>query len=66
MNSIDHIELYSITYAKPQTEKFSLRGKKSEKAREIGFQSDTAQHKESKSKADYCDGVAKYHISKNV
>lgn len=66
MNSIDHIGLYSITYAKPQTEKFSLGGEKTEKEKEIGFQSNTAQHKGSKSKADYCDGVAKYHISKNV
>lgn len=31
MNSIDHIGLYSITYAKPQTEKFSLGGKKQRK-----------------------------------
>lgn len=66
MNSIDHIGLYSITYAKPQTEKFSLGGEKTEKEKEIGFQSNTAQHKESKSKVDYCDGVVKYHISKNV
>lgn len=32
MNSIDHIGLYSITYAKPQTEKFSLGGKKQRKS----------------------------------
>lgn len=63
MNSIDHIGLYSITYAKPQTEKFSLGGKKQRKRLDSRvIQPNT----KSKSKADYCDGVVKYHISKNV
>lgn len=35
MNSIDHIGLYSITYAKPQTEKFCLGGKKQRKRKRL-------------------------------
>ena len=61
MSSIDHIGPYSITHAKLQTRHLKHGGKN-----QIGLRYNTATHKETKSVADQCVGVAKEHVPCNV